>query len=122
MQLVSYSPHTLAFKLILYHSSRARRTCCCSTRLASSRPRTCTCMHTYYPYRLIHSLASNVLYRLALVLEIGTLTETARLYEMWDRATLNVLVEDLLKKSMEVQTLSRMSNQIVSITKSRKIL
>jgi hypothetical protein len=35
MQLVIYSPHTLAFTFILYQSSRARRACCRSTRLAS---------------------------------------------------------------------------------------
>ena len=32
--------------------------------------------HTRYPYRLIPSLASNVLYRLVLVLEIEPVTET----------------------------------------------
>jgi hypothetical protein len=44
---------------------------CCLTR-----PCTRTRTHTYYPYRLIPSLASNVLYQFALVLEIKTLTET----------------------------------------------
>ena len=35
MQLVSYSPSSLGFTFTLYHSSRKRRACCCSTRLAS---------------------------------------------------------------------------------------
>ena len=35
MQPVSYSPSCLAFMFILYHPSRARRACWCSTRLAS---------------------------------------------------------------------------------------
>jgi hypothetical protein len=33
-QLASYSPCTLAFTLILYHSSRARKACCSFTRLS----------------------------------------------------------------------------------------
>jgi hypothetical protein len=82
----------------------ARRACCCTTRLAFlltsssllnfylslpfslpsivhctmlclTRPRTCTCTHTYCLYRLIPSLTSKVLCRLALVLEIETQTE-----------------------------------------------
>jgi len=46
--------------------------------LCPTHPRTCTCMHTYFkfPYRLIPSLASTVLYRSGLVLEIEPLTET----------------------------------------------
>jgi hypothetical protein len=35
MRPVSHSPCSLAFTFILYHSSCARRACCCSTRLAS---------------------------------------------------------------------------------------
>ncbi len=38
-----------------------------------TRPRTCTCTHNVLP---VPSLASNVLCRLALVLEIEALTET----------------------------------------------
>ena len=96
MQPVSYSLYSLAVTFSLYHSSSARRGYCCSTRIASSfayffipsdplsvppssppsivdiamlcliRPRTCTYVHMYYPYRLEHT-ASNVLYRLVLV-------------------------------------------------------
>jgi hypothetical protein len=35
MQLVSYNPHNFVLTFILHHPSRARRACCCSTRLAS---------------------------------------------------------------------------------------
>jgi hypothetical protein len=54
-------------------SSTVHRTMLCLTR-----PRTCTCTHTYYPYSLIPypSLTSYALCRLALVLEIEPLTET----------------------------------------------
>ena len=89
MQLVSYSPHSLDFTFVLYHSRRARQACCCSTRVVpcippSSLPfsspsiirthRTMLCLtrsrispayvhahtHTYSLYRLIPSQASNV--------------------------------------------------------------
>jgi hypothetical protein len=46
------------------------------TMLCPTHPCISTCTHAYYPYRLIPSLAPNVLYRLALVFEIETLTET----------------------------------------------
>ena len=45
------------------------------TMLCLTRPRTCTCTHTYYPYRLIPLLASDVLCRLAPLLEIEPLSE-----------------------------------------------
>ncbi|KAF8495476.1 hypothetical protein F5888DRAFT_1907803, partial [Russula emetica] len=48
----------------------------CTTILCLKCPRTCICTHTYYPYRLIPFLASNVLCRLALVLEIEYVIET----------------------------------------------
>ena len=35
MQLVSYSTYSVAFTLILYHSSYTRGACCCPTRLPS---------------------------------------------------------------------------------------
>jgi hypothetical protein len=65
-----------------------------------------------HPYRPIYSLASNVLCRLTLILEIDPPTETtfvlgargghvACAMEMWDMATLNALVKDSLKKSTE---------------------
>jgi hypothetical protein len=101
------------------------------TMLRLTRPRTFTCTHTcWYPYSLIPPLASNhdVLYQLALVLEIETLTKTilraqkterfalgargghvACATEMRDGTMLISLVEDPLKKST---TLSRVSNQI----------
>ena len=86
--------------LRVYHSSRAKRACYSPSCLASAyffispefpvppfpfpvyrtlcltRPRTYTCTRTYYPFRLRSSQASNVLYRLALILEIETLTWT----------------------------------------------
>ena len=95
------------------------------TILCLTRLRTCTFTQTYYPYRLIPSLASNTLCPLALVLEIErfeTLTETIRhaqrkerfvlgaqgghvayATEMCDRAILNALDEDedSLKKRTE---------------------
>jgi len=46
--------------------------------VALSRPRTCTCTQTYYPYRLILSLASNVLCRLALEPLTGTILHAQR--------------------------------------------
>jgi hypothetical protein len=51
------------FTFILYHSSHARQAFWCLTRLA--------------PYTL-YTVASNVLCRLALVLEIGSLIEMTR--------------------------------------------
>jgi hypothetical protein len=188
IQLVSYSPCSIAFTFVLYHSSHARRAWCCSTRLASplayffislrklqpmlssfhihlislwphkkslnsprlalppayffispeknspslpfsppsivhctilclTRPRTCTCTTYEVP------ISSHTLCSIDCFISIGAgfapLTETilhaqkerfvlgargghvACATEMRDRATLNALVEDSLKKSTE---------------------
>jgi hypothetical protein len=93
------------------------------TMLCLTRPRACICicMHTYHQYRLMPSLASSFLCRLALVLKIETLTETIPhascpdeegLRPCWARrsceprngnvsATLIALVKDSPKKSTE---------------------
>ncbi|KAF8495490.1 hypothetical protein F5888DRAFT_1711332, partial [Russula emetica] len=154
---VSYSPCSLAFTFILYHSSHARRAWFCSTRLASclllhlspqaayffispeknspslpfsppsivhctilclTRPRTCTCTTYEVP------ISSHTLSSIDCFISIGAgfapLAETilhaqkkerfvlgargghvACATEMRDRATLNALVEDSLKKSTE---------------------
>ncbi|KAF8503289.1 hypothetical protein F5888DRAFT_1660582 [Russula emetica] len=132
MHPVSYSPCSLDFTFILYRSSRARRACCCSTRLTSPLaycfispekfpvpPFLSSIYHTLYhdlsdtsSHMHVHSfispissytlsLTSNGLYQLALVLEIETLTETILHAQRRQRATLNALVEDSLKKSTE---------------------
>jgi hypothetical protein len=93
MRLVSYSLHTVTFAFNLYHFRPRKMGLLLlnslSLLLTSSfllnfspvpppflvhitiyltRSRTYLCMHTYYPYRFILSLASNVLDQLALVL------------------------------------------------------
>jgi hypothetical protein len=69
-----------------------------------TRPRTCTCSHSYHPYHLIPSLASNVSCRFALVAcaksEIG-------LHQMpWCKTRSR-------RARKGITTLSRASNQIV---------
>ena len=56
--------------------------------LCMTPPRICTCTHAYYPYRLIPSLASNVLYELAPVWDIENLNNTIRRAQRKERFVL----------------------------------
>ena len=53
MLLVSYSPHSLAFTPVLYHSSRARKASCCSSLAFPIPPFLSPVYHTHTPYHAL---------------------------------------------------------------------
>ena len=57
MQLVSYSPHSLAFTFVLYHSSCARKASCCSSLAFPIPPFLSPVYHTHTPMFCLTHLA-----------------------------------------------------------------